>query len=102
VQITGAQPSRPDALDEWVKKHAEHGMKPEDIRAYVQNNIKDTIGSADHLVVDHARFNDAYNQKVAALWNGQTNVDAFMKDIKTTWDTAARETYATYKDKLLK
>jgi ABC-type glycerol-3-phosphate transport system substrate-binding protein len=102
VQITGAQPSRPDVLDEWVKKHAEHGMKPEDIRAFVNENVKNTVESMDHMIVDYSRFDDAYNQKVAELWNGKVDVNSFLANLKATWDTTAKEIYAQYKDKLLK
>jgi ABC-type glycerol-3-phosphate transport system substrate-binding protein len=102
VQITGSQPSRPDVLDEWVKKHVEHGMKAEDVRLFVNENIKNTVESMDHMVVDHSRFDDAYNQKSTALWDGKTDVKSFLADLKTNWDGTAKEVYAAYKDKLLK
>jgi hypothetical protein len=56
----------------------------------------------DHMVVDHPRFDDAYNQKSTALWDGKTDVKSFLADLKANWDATAKELYASYKDKLLK
>jgi multiple sugar transport system substrate-binding protein len=101
VRITGAQTSRPDVLDEWVKLHANH-MPADDIKTLVSENIKHTVESMDHMVVDFARFDDAYNQQASALWDGKVTVKAFMDQLRPAWDTIAKDTYTKYKDKLIK
>lgn len=101
VSITGAQPSRPDVFDDWVKLHAQH-MPAEDIKALVNENIKHTVESMDHMVVDFQRFDDEYNQEVAPLWDGKITVKDFMNKLKPTWDGIAKDTYDKYKDKLIK
>lgn len=101
VRITGAQPSRPDVLDQWVQLHANH-MPAEDVKTLVNENIKHTVESMDHMVVDFARFDDAYNQEVAALWDGKATVQSFMSKIKPAWDNVAKDTYGKYREKLIK
>lgn len=101
VQITGAQPSRPDVLDDWVKLHAQH-MPAEDIKTLVTENIKHTVESMDHMVVDFSRFDDAYNQQVSALWDNQVTVPEFFAKLTPTWNGIAKELYDRYKDTLLK
>jgi len=101
VQITGAQPSRPDVLDDWVKLHAQH-MPADDIKTLVNENIKHTTESMDHMVVDFSRFDDAYNQQVAGLWDGKTPIDTFFTSLASTWNGVAADLYSHYKDSLIK
>jgi multiple sugar transport system substrate-binding protein len=101
VQITGAQPSRPDTLDDWIKLHADH-MPAADVRTLVTENIKHTVESMDHMVVDFGRFDDAYNQNVAALWDGNTGIGEFFARMKQDWDAIAKETYTQFSERLLK
>jgi ABC-type glycerol-3-phosphate transport system substrate-binding protein len=101
VNMTGAQPARPDVLDVWVQKHANH-MPADDIKTLVNENIKHTVESMDHMVVDYYRFDDPYTQGVTAVWDGKSTVQDFLTKTKTTWDATALEIYNQYKDKLLK
>ena len=101
VQITGAQPSRPDVLDDWIKLHSQH-MAAEDIKTLVTENIKNTVESMDHMVVDFSRFDDSYNQQVSALWDGKVEVAQFFQTLSTSWNGVAKELYDHYKDTLLK
>lgn len=101
VRITGAQTSRPDVLDDWINLHAQH-MPAEDIKTLVTENIKHTVESMDHMVVDFSRFDDSYNQQVSALWDGKADVAQFFQQITPAWNGIATELYNHYKDTLLK
>lgn len=101
VQITGAQPSRPDVLDDWINLHAKH-MPATDIKTLVTENIKHTVESMDHMIIDFARFDDAYNQQVAGLWNGKVTLSDFFKTLTPAFNSIALDTYNRYKNFVFK
>lgn len=99
VQITGAQPARPDVLDDWIKLHSSH-MPAEDIKTLITENIKHTVESVDHMIVDFYRFDDAYTQGVSTLWDGKVDVKTFLTQLRSTWDTTAKDIFNQYNGKI--